>query len=195
MTRKPKLPRNRGLVFSKKEDLDFYRIRHVSTIRVINNRWKCAIIIKKHNNLFPFWRIGNFVEHLQGRRMTILFQSNNITKSNHIHLTKPNQTQLLTIHVVWSWVNFRWDVGEEARIDSTHALTLVPALISMFSRSFFFEIVMYFAGIKGGFLTSDVNNDGGTTTDMSIADDFAFATANFCFVIVFDWRNNNGIEI
>lgn len=58
------------------------RLRHDSSVRVIDYRWECAIIVQKHYYLLSLWGINDFLKHIQGWWMANLFLTNNTTKSD-----------------------------------------------------------------------------------------------------------------
>lgn len=65
------------------------RIRHESSIRIFNNRWKSAIIIQEHNYLLPFRRADDFFESVQSWWISrLLTKSSSITKIQRSYYQK-----------------------------------------------------------------------------------------------------------
>jgi len=74
-------------------------------------------------------------------------------------------------------VDLRW-VGDEALMDSTHALILWSPLISRFFKTLLLEIEMYPPGAAGGFFCAGVGKTVRETPDL-VSD-----TTTFCCVIL-----------
>lgn len=174
-----------------------HRVGHESAIRVIDYRRKCAVVVQEHHYLLAPGSFHYLLEHVQSWWVAKLFdqqfnpgvssdysshKSKNLEFRVHVNqrlVTEPEV--LLTIQELWSdkGVADLTRVGEEALIESTHALILGPAPI------FFAGMVKHPLCASRVFCTVFVNRVEFDTFIViaKLIPDLGSATTTFCLVI------------